>query len=283
VSTITVSTITVPPGTTQPAPTTTVPQPITAPSPSAVPAADLVRAKQATVTFVDSLGRGDIEAAAAVVGPISEQHAGNAAGLRSLLQESTEGHGAWLGATDHVVTPIGIAPGIAVVVLEATLRVEGSIEHRVAAYPVRKAESADAWLVEPWAYVCGAAPPLPIPSPRVDAESWADPAPGARNEIEVRATAAGTVWASFDAAAPATAGSLRTAPRRSTPPRRPRSGRWCCSSRARRCTRPATGTATVRIPPRAQPIEPVPDREVRTSPMYQRSRVGCEPTWRLAR
>jgi hypothetical protein len=84
-----------------------------------------------------------------------------------------------------------------VVTLEGTLRVEGSTEHRVAAFPVRKAESAGAWFVEPWAYDLSADVPVRISSPPVDAEERATADPGAPLQVTVETAEPGTVWASF--------------------------------------------------------------------------------------
>jgi hypothetical protein len=164
---------------------------------SSVPAEELTQAEQAAVTFVDSLGRGDLDAAAAVVGPTSLQQTNTAGGLRSLLQQSTEGHGAWIGTRDRVVMPVGITLGLVVDVLEGTLQVEGNTEHRVAAFPVRKAESG-VWLVEPWAREIGATPPLIIRSPEIDAEDQARVASTGPVEVRVETALGGTVWAVFD-------------------------------------------------------------------------------------
>ncbi|MGE0879590.1 MAG: hypothetical protein AB7L13_12285 [Acidimicrobiia bacterium] len=187
---------------------TTLPPPAgttTVPGTGAVPAAELGRAQQAVMTFLESLGSGDVDAARRVVGPISEQRSGAAGGLTSMLRQSTEGHGAWPAATDREVTTIGFAPGLAVVVLEGTLRVEGTTEHRVAAFPVRKAESADTWFVEPWAYDLATAPPLTIVSPTVDAEERATVRGGQSFQltVSVSARASGTVYVSYDGAPPA--------------------------------------------------------------------------------
>ncbi len=152
--------------------------------------------------FLDALGRGDVEAAASKVGPVSSERADMAGGLDSMLHAATEGHGAWADATGRVVTPIGVAPGVAVVVLEGTLQVEGSTEHRVAAFPARKAESADAWFVDPWAYDLASGAPLRIESPAIDEEEWATVPSGASRDVTVGAASAGTVWASFDGRRP---------------------------------------------------------------------------------
>jgi hypothetical protein len=149
------------------------------------------------VTFVDSLGKGDLEAASAVVGPISARQADAAGGLRSLLQQSTEGHGAWFGSRNRVENPVGIQPGLVVVVLEGTLQVEGETEHRVAALPVRKAESG-AWMVEPWAHEIGMTPPLVIRSPEIDGEDQTRVTSTGPVEVRVETALEGTIWAAFD-------------------------------------------------------------------------------------
>jgi hypothetical protein len=148
--------------------------------------------------FVDSLGKGDLAAAAATIGPSSEEHAAAAGGLKSMLQQSTEGHGAWLNARDRVVTPVGVERGMVVVVLEGTLQVEGTTEHRIAAFPVRKAESADAWFVEPWGYEIAATRPLLVRSPTIDDEERAPVKAGEPIVMTVETATAGSVWTVFD-------------------------------------------------------------------------------------
>ena len=179
--------------------TTTPPTTTRANQSGVVSTEDLDAAKQVVLRFVDALGKGDVAAAADVVGPVSEEHAGDAGGLQSMLQQSTEGHGAWRSAEGRTVTPVGIEPGIVAVVLEGTLRVEGSIEHRIAVFPARKAESASAWFVEPWAYEIPS-PPLRITDPTVDAEEIA--APALPLEVTVAIRDAGSVWTVFDAQPP---------------------------------------------------------------------------------
>jgi hypothetical protein len=177
------------------APTTTAPG-------AGVPAADLDEAKRVVTAFVDSLGKGDLDGAAATVGPISEQQAEAAGGLRSMLQQSTEGHGAWIGATDRTVTAIGIDHGLVVVVLEGTLQVEGSTEHRVAAFPVRRAESAKVWFVEPWAHEIAQTPPLLVRSPSVDPLDYAKAELDEPVDVRVETALVGSIWFSFDDGAP---------------------------------------------------------------------------------
>src|SRR5690606_34095768 len=105
------------------------------------------------LAFVDALGAGDLDAAASFLGMWSEQTAVATHGsVEAFLRDGvTEGHGSWAASPDRQVDVIPIRPGDAVVVLQGTVRPEGNEEHRVAAFPARHAESADAWFVEPWA------------------------------------------------------------------------------------------------------------------------------------
>ncbi len=170
-----------------------------------VPADELADAQQVALHFLDAIAAGDIDGAAAQLGPISEDNADAAGGVDQLLRDSAEGHGAWASAADRTVTPVGVEPGLVVVVLEGTLQVEGTTEHRVVAFPVRKAESAQAWFVEPWAYDLQDGAPIEITAPAVDDEEWA-PAPGDPTEpfpVVVQSNAAGTMWTSFDGQPPA--------------------------------------------------------------------------------
>jgi hypothetical protein len=135
-----------------------------------VPDVELAEVERLVLAFLDAISVGDVEAAAAMVGPVSEQHADEElGGLLDLLRVSAEGHGAWSSAEVREVTTVGVEPGLAVVVLEGTLRLEGTLEHRIAAFPVRRAESADTWFVEPWADDIDA-PMVEIAAPDIDEE-----------------------------------------------------------------------------------------------------------------
>lgn len=173
--------------------------------PGPVSTGELDTARQVAIDFVDALGAGDIDAAASLVGPVSEERADQAGGLESMLRQSTEGHGAWAEADDREATPIGIAAGLVAVTFEGTLQVEGSAEHRIEVFPVRKAESADAWLIEPWAYDLSGDRPFEIVSPAIDDEERANVDPTQPIAVEVQASEAGTVSASFDGHAPTSA------------------------------------------------------------------------------
>jgi hypothetical protein len=132
-----------------------------------------------------------------------------------MLQQSTEGHGSWLGAADRTVTAIGVDRGLVVVLLEGTVSVEGEREHRVAAFPVRKAESANAWFVEPWAYEIASTPPLLVRSPEVDGADEARVPLEAPVSVTFETALAGRVWVSFDDRSPS-ATTVEAGPRSTT-------------------------------------------------------------------
>ena len=99
-----------------------------------------------------SLGRGEFDAAAAVLGPLSEHYAETTYGsVEEFLRVAQEGYGTWEASTDRATTMVEIRPGEVVVVVRGTVQVEGNVEHRTDAFPARYAESAGAWFVEPWA------------------------------------------------------------------------------------------------------------------------------------
>jgi hypothetical protein len=153
----------------------------------------LVPEEQVVVDFVDALGRGDIDRAAALLGPRSEQYlVAQNGSVDAFLGEAAEGYGAWSTSTDRNVT---LVDGIDVVLLEGTVSVEGSSEYRRLAIPVAHAVSADAWFVDPWAF-----------DPQVDDQRFdfrsppAGPfglvlAPG--DDLEVSFPAKGTIWISL--------------------------------------------------------------------------------------
>ncbi|MEZ5409513.1 MAG: hypothetical protein R2761_15905 [Acidimicrobiales bacterium] len=180
-----------------------------------VPGEEVAAAADRVTGFLDALGAGDIEQAATFVGPVSEQRAEAAGGLESLLRQSVEGHGAWSAAADRTVTGVAIDRGLVAVQLEGTLSVEGQTEHRVEVFPVRRAESAGAWFVEPWAYDVAAGSPIEIVSPPVDDEERATTDPSTPLAVTVRPATDGTLVVVFDAVAPVstdvTAGEPATA------------------------------------------------------------------------
>jgi hypothetical protein len=153
----------------------------------------LVPEEQVVLDFVDALGRGDIDRAAALLGPRSERYlVAQSGSVDAFLGEAAERYGAWSTSTDRHVT---LVDGIDVVLLEGTVSVEGSSEYRRLAIPVAHAESADAWFVDPWAF-----------DPEVDDQRFdfrsppAGPfglvlAPG--DDLEVSFPAKGTIWISL--------------------------------------------------------------------------------------
>jgi hypothetical protein len=158
----------------------------------------LVPEEQVVVDFVDALGRGDLDSAAALLGPRSEQHlVAQSGSVDAFLGEAAEGYGAWSTSTDRQVT---LVDGIDVVLLEGTVSVEGTAEYRRLAIPVVYAESAEAWFVDPWAF-----------DPAVEDQRFDYLMPDAGpfglvlkpdDELEVAFPTAGVVHFSLDGAAP---------------------------------------------------------------------------------
>jgi len=174
------------------------------PGSTLVPGDEVAAAADRVTGFLDALGAGDVEGAATFVGPVSEERAAAAGGLESLLRQSVEGHGAWSAAADRTVTAVAIDRGLVAVQLEGTLSVEGRTEHRVEVFPVRRAESAGAWFVEPWAYDLAAGSPIEFEAPSVDDEERATTDPAVPLAVTVRPAADGTLTVLFDAVTPVT-------------------------------------------------------------------------------
>lgn len=174
------------------------------PGSTLVPGDEVAVAADRVTGFLDALGAGDVGRAATFVGPVSEERAATAGGLESLLRQSVEGHGAWSAAADRTVTAVAVDRGLVVVQLEGTLSVEGRTEHRVEVFPVRRAESAGAWFVEPWAYDVASGSPIGIESPPVDDGERATTAPGTPLAVTVRPTTDGTITVLFDTVTPIT-------------------------------------------------------------------------------
>ncbi|MDY7103752.1 MAG: hypothetical protein S0880_21425 [Actinomycetota bacterium] len=146
-----------------------------------VPDEDLALVENLVLQFLEAIAAGDVDAAAAFVGPVSEQRADEElGGLDALLREAAEGLGAWTAAEGRGVSSVGLEAGLVVVVLEGDLVVEGMPEHRVTALPVRRTESPDrdhfdvpgGWAVEPWADDVES-PIVEITTPDIDEEERA--------------------------------------------------------------------------------------------------------------
>ena len=178
------------------APSTTDPT-TTAPG-KPVSDADRAQAAAAVVTFVDALGAGDVERAAAILGPVSIANAASAGGVAALLRQSTEGHGAWIGASDRTVTAAGAAPDVAVVVLQGTLQVEGMTERRVAAFPVARSAPDQPWLVEPWGMPLASDGPLTVLAPPIGVDGRVAHARDGATTSRVTSAAAGRVHVLVD-------------------------------------------------------------------------------------
>lgn len=139
------------------APETTTP-------PETAPADPRSTPRSVVLSFVDALGTGDFELAKTLLGPRSEQTMIERFGsVDAYLHEASEGYGAWAASEDRTVEVVELREGEAVVVLRGTIRPEGMEEHRVTAFPARRAESVgDYWFIEPLASYEPGAPYPPI-------------------------------------------------------------------------------------------------------------------------
>lgn len=146
--------------------------------------------------FLAALGRGDTKAAASLLGPRSEAYLTATTGsVDGFLRDARDGYGAWAHVTDRTMTATPIRAGDEVVVVRGTQPGEGQPEVRADAFPVRHAESADAWFVEPWAFDADAGGRIELTSPD---PSTSPPVLSADQPVTVAVPAAGTVWFAFD-------------------------------------------------------------------------------------
>jgi hypothetical protein len=177
-------------------------QPPTSGAPTSTPQDETGPAEQVVLDFVDALGRGDIDAAAALIGPRSEAYLTAQSGsVDAFLQVATEGFGAWSASTDRTVTLVPDMGGASVVVLEGTVQQEGTTNHRIDAFPVVHAESADAWFVDMWAFDPAVEDQrLEVVAPPAADDGTVVLAPG--DVLQIAVATPGTVYFSLDGAAP---------------------------------------------------------------------------------
>jgi hypothetical protein len=192
-------------------PTTTSLPPTSGVPPSPSPPTGPPGSDAAVLAFLDALGNGDFAGAAARIGLQSEARITEAGRpVEDVLREAQEGYGAWVSADDRTTRIVELRPGQAVVVVSGTIAVEGTVEQRDDAFPVRHAESADAWLVEPWAYEQQAGRPMLV----TPAPARGEPQPVERiDRVEAETPGEGIAWLSIDGGVPreATVGPDHTA------------------------------------------------------------------------
>jgi hypothetical protein len=162
------------------------PPPTTSPSEiTSAPGSD-----QAVLAFLDALGDGDLEGAAARLGPASEAYLEATAGsVESFLRVAEEGYGPWAASPDRRTSIVEIRTGEVVVVVTGTVEVEGTTERRADAFAARYAESARAWFVESWAH-------------DPDADAFTLRVTDARDRVEIFTPAEGSAWLAVDDTAP---------------------------------------------------------------------------------
>lgn len=108
-------------------------------------------AMDVTRRFIDALGQGNIAAARATLGSRSEAYLTATTGsVDGFLREAEEGYGSLAGLQNPEMWALATGTNEFVVIIKGTDPVANP-EIRVEAIPVVKAESADAWFVEPWA------------------------------------------------------------------------------------------------------------------------------------
>lgn len=171
---------------TNPADTSTTSQTPTTTAPSVTPAPSQDGSEEAVLAFLDELGSGKIDAAAGRLGPLSENYLKTTAGsVKRFLLEAQEGYGAWAAVEDREVGAIEMRPGDVVVVVSGRVHLEGTVEDRTDAFPVRYSPSSGVWFVELWAR---------DPQTRAGV-AWADGGTAGAT-VSFSVPAAGTVWIS---------------------------------------------------------------------------------------
>ncbi len=123
---------------------------------------------EAVLAWLEAIGSGDFDAAAALVGPRSRAYVEALGGnVEGMVRESQEGYGAWPDSPDMSTTEVDLgdidgAPAT-IVVVSGTWTGEGDTEFRHDAIPAVR--HADGWLVEPWAFSSDTGGRLSITSP----------------------------------------------------------------------------------------------------------------------
>lgn len=173
------------------APRARVGPPATAPAPSTTTTTSPPSPEESAVLqFLDALGAGDVAGAAARLGPRSEAYLEATTGsVPTFLAGARDGYGAWATAQDRTTRTVPIRPGDEVVLVSGRVQVNGVAQDRTEAFPVRYAESAGVWFVEPWAFDPATGGRIQLAGPSND------------NTVTLVTPAAGTAWLSVDGGA----------------------------------------------------------------------------------
>lgn len=151
------------------------------------------------VAWLTAIGEGEIEAAAALVGPVSTAYiTATMDGVDAYLTEAQEGFGAWPGAPDANYDEIALGPVVpggaelSIVVVTGSNPGEGRDGPTTDAFPVVNA--GDGWKVEPLAYSPDRDTNIPIiQSPPSDRDGQGLGTMDAAAAIEVIVPASGVV------------------------------------------------------------------------------------------
>lgn len=169
----------------------------------------------AVVQWIEFLGAGRTDAAAGLVGPLTEAYftalGGNVAGA---MVEYQEGYGAWSDAPDRSTTVLELGPlagrDAAVVVVAGTWRGEGERGYRTDAVPVTRNGRDGTWLVEPAAFSGDNGGRIELISPAAGESGLSGLAADAA--IQVAAAGSGTFWFSLDGQTPVRVAGTRMGP-----------------------------------------------------------------------
>jgi negative regulator of sigma E activity len=165
---------------------------------SSVPTAAQNEAVATATRFIDALGAEDVAQAATLLGPLSEQYINATAGpVEAFLRDAATSYGAWARSADRKMSAVEVRTGEFVVVIRGTRTMNGESTSSADAIPVRHAESADAWFVEPWAFDAqtGGRIELVHPDP-----SAGVPVLGHDEAVEMAWPVPGRIWFGFDSA-----------------------------------------------------------------------------------
>jgi len=154
----------------------------------------------AVFAWIQALGTGDTDTAAALLGPASRRYIESLGTTPERYSfDFQEGYGAWAGAPDLVLTPVGIPDAGVVVVLSGTYAGEGSATtDRIDAIPAVEVVEGQ-WAVEPVAYGSTARQPLKVVRPEPHPEGWWS-GQGPDAVFEATSEVPATFWFSLDGA-----------------------------------------------------------------------------------
>jgi hypothetical protein len=161
---------------------------------------------EAVLRWVEALGRGDVDAAAARTGPRTRAAIeGRGGDLEQYLTVAQEGFGAWEAVANPMVTEVEIGEvdgeTFGIVVLSGQRASEGQVEERHDALPVVLADDGR-WLVEPAALPGDGDRRIVVTSPSASPGAIGRDGLAPGDPVEASAPGDGTFWFSIDGDGP---------------------------------------------------------------------------------